>query len=141
MLILHPGTMARNHDGSAPLPSLYDQGQAAREQQAQTRLTQLAAGAVTGRPWRPASVPPAAVDLLQFALWRSSDMQSDDLLHALALVPAARAEVDQLEAGLLFTARAAGLTWAQIASAMGFRSPQACQQHHTRLAARQDREP
>lgn len=132
--------MARNHDGSPQRQSLDDQGQAAREQQAQTRLTELAAGAVTERPWRPASVPPAAVDLVQFALWRSADLQPDDLLSALALVSAAHAEVDQIEAGLLFTARGAGLTWAQIASAMGFRSPQACQQHHTRLAARQDRE-
>ena len=132
--------MARNDDGSSQPQSLADQGQAAREQQAQTRLTELAVGAVTERPWRPASVPPSAVDLLQFALWRSADLHPDDLLHALALVPAAHAEVDQLEAGLLFSARAAGLTWAQIASAMGFRSPQACQQHHTRLTARQDRD-
>lgn len=132
--------MVGNHDGSPQPSPLDDQGQAAREQQAQTRLTELAAGVVTERPWRPASVPPAAVDLVQFALWRSADLQPDDLLRALALVPAARAEVDQLEAGLLFTARAAGLTWAQIASAMGFRSPQACQQHHTRLAARQERD-
>jgi hypothetical protein len=139
-LILHPRAVVRNHDDSPRGASPDDQGQAAREQQARTRLTELAAGAVTERPWRPAPVPPAAVDLVQFALWRSADLQPDDLLHALALVPAARAEVDGLEAGLLFTARAAGLTWAQIASAMGFRSPQACQQHHTRLTARQDRE-
>lgn len=85
-------------------------------------------------------MPPAAVDLLHVALWRSADLQPDDLLCALTLVPAAHAEVDQLEAGLLFTARAAGLTWAQMATAMGLRSPQACQQHHTRLAARQDRD-
>ncbi|MDN5851791.1 MAG: SANT/Myb-like DNA-binding domain-containing protein [Actinomycetia bacterium] len=130
--------MARNHDDSPQSQPLDDQGQAAREQQAQARLTELAAGVVTARPWRPASVPPAAVDLVQFALWRSADLQPDDLLPALTLVPAAHAEVDGLEAGLLFTARGAGLTWAQIASAMGFRSPQACQQHYTRLAARQE---
>lgn len=131
--------MARNHHGDSPRPSpLDDQQDAEREQQAQTRLAELAAGAVTARPWRPASVPPAAVDLAQFALWRSADLQPNDLLHALTLVPAARAEVDGLETGLLFTARGAGLTWAQIASAMGFRSPQACQQHYSRLASRQD---
>jgi hypothetical protein len=138
--MLHRRAMVRNHDDSPEPRSFDDQGQAAREQQAQTRLTELASGAVTERPWRPASVPPAAVDLLQVALWRSADLQPEDLLHALALVPAAHAEVDQLEAGLLFTARAAGLTWAQIAAAMGFNSPQACQQHHTRLMARQDRD-
>ncbi len=130
--------MARNHDDPSQSHPLDDQAQAAREHQAQARLTELAAGAVTARPWRPAAVPPAAVDLAQFALWRSADLHPDDLLHALTLLPAAHAEVDGLESGLLFTARSAGLTWAQIASAMGFRSPQACQQHYTRLAARQD---
>lgn len=132
--------MDGNRDGSPQPRPLDDQGQAARERRAQERLSELAAGVVTERPWRPAPVPPAAVDLVQFALWRAADLQPDDLLRALALVPAARAEVDGIEAGLLFTARGAGLTWAQIASAMGFRSPQACQQHLTRLVARQDRE-
>jgi hypothetical protein len=131
--------MVGNHGEDSPeLDPLDDHGQAARERQAQARLTELAAEAVTARPWRPAPVPPAAVDLVQFALWRAADLQPEDLLRALTLVPAAHAEVDGLEAGLLFTARAAGLTWAQIASAMGFRSPQACQQHYTRLASRQD---
>ena len=46
------------------------------------------------------------------------------------------AEVEGLEAGLLFVARSAGLTWAQIAEAMGFNSPQACQQHFSRLTTR-----
>lgn len=115
-----------------------DSAQAEREQKAQTHLTELAAEAITARPWRPSPVPPSAVDLAQFALWRSADLQPDDLLRALTLVPAARAEVEGLEAGLLFTARSAGLTWAQIAYAMGFKSPQACQQHSTRLAERQD---
>lgn len=129
--------MARNHDDPHDL-GVDEQGQAAHEQQAQQRLTELAAGSVGGRPWRPDPSPPAAVDLVQYALWRAADLQPEDLLHALTLVPAAHAEVDGLEAGLLFIARSAGLTWAQIASAMGFRSPQACQQHFTRLAARQD---
>jgi hypothetical protein len=84
-------------------------------------------------------MPPAAIELAQFALWRSADLTPDDLLSALALLPAARAEVEGLETGLLFTAKAAGLTWAQIAEAMGFRSPQACQQHYTRLTTRQGR--
>ncbi len=131
--------MDRNHHHDSPQPApVDDQGDAAREQQAQARLTELAKGWVTPRPWRPAPIPAAAVDLVQFALWRCSDLPPEDLLHALTLVPAARAEVDGLEAGLLFTARSAGLTWAQIASAMGFRSPQACQQHYARLATRQD---
>lgn len=115
-----------------------DNVQAERERRAQTRLAELAQGAIVPRPWRPAPVPPSAGDLAHFALWRSDALEADDLLQALTLLPAARAEVEGLEAGLLFTARSAGLTWAQIAQAMGFRSPQACQQHYTRLTARQD---
>jgi hypothetical protein len=86
-------------------------------------------------------MPPSAVDLTQLALWRSAELTPADLLDALALLRAARAEVDGAEAALLFTARSAGLTWAQIADAMGFRSPQACQQHFTRLTNRQGTEP
>lgn len=80
------------------------------------------------------------MDLAHFALWRAADLGPEDLLSALALLPAARAEVEGLEAGLLFVARSAGLTWAQMAEAMGFNSPQACQQHYTRLTARQGAE-
>ncbi len=114
-----------------------DHAQARREQEARDRLLALGADELPARPWRPAPVPPSAVDLAHFALWRSAGLAPEDLLHALALLPAARAEVEGLEAGLLFTARGAGLTWAQIADAMGFNSPQACQQHYNRLTARQ----
>lgn len=112
-----------------------DQAQARREHDAQDRLLELGADTLVSRPWRQ-SMPPTAVDLTQFALWRSADLTPDDLLSALALLPAARAEVEGVETGLLFTAKAAGLTWAQIAEAMGFRSPQACQQHYNRLTTR-----
>lgn len=115
-----------------------DQGRARREKAAQDRLLALGAAGLAARPWRPEPIPPTAVDLTQFALWHSADLTPDDLRHALALLPAARAEVDGVETGLLFAARSAGLTWAQIAEAMGFRSPQACQQHFTRLTTRQD---
>lgn len=126
-------------DANDPTPSPdADQDQARREQDAHHRLLEQGADAIEARPWRPAPIPPSAVDIAQFALWRSADLAPEDLLSALALLPAARAEVEGLEAGLLFTARGAGLTWAQIAAAMGFNSPQACQQHFTRLAARQD---
>lgn len=127
------------------MPRKYDIAQAAhddhalagRQQDATDRLLGLGAKALDARPWRPAPVPPSATDLAQFALWRSAALPPEDLLHALALLPAARAEAEGLESGLLFTARSAGLTWAQIAEAMGFNSPQACQQHFNRLAERQ----
>lgn len=80
---------------------------------------------------------PSAVELTQYALWQSSDLSPAELLGALSLLPVARAEVENTEVGLLFAARSEGLTWAQIAEAMGFRSPQACQQYVNRLSARQ----
>lgn len=113
-----------------------DQARARQEDEARARLLRAGGDEIGDRPWRPAPVPPSAVDLAQLALWRSAQLGPEDLLAALTLVPAARAEVDGLEDALLFVARSAGLTWAQIAEAMGFNSPQACQQHYTRLSAR-----
>ncbi len=114
-----------------------DQQRAQREQDASAALVRQGASELAARPWRQAPAGPSAVDLTQFALWRSPDLAPDDILSALTLLPAARAEVVGLETGLLFVARGAGLTWAQIADAMGFNSPQACQQHYDRLADRQ----
>ena len=114
-----------------------DQDRARRESDARERLRGLGADEIAARPWRPAPIPASAVDLAHFALWRSGAMTPEAVLSALALLPAARAEVEGLEAGLLFTARASGLTWALIADAMGFNSPQACQQYFNRIAARQ----
>ncbi|GLZ78539.1 hypothetical protein Afil01_33460 [Actinorhabdospora filicis] len=118
-----------------------DHAQAQREREAVDRLRALGADELERRPWRPAPAPQTAVDLTQFALWRAADLTPEDLLAALALLPAARAEVEGAEIGLLFSARGAGLTWAQIAEATGFNSPQACQQYFTRLTARQDERP
>ncbi len=127
--------MERKHQLDQPAES--DHARARREEEAQDRLLARGAAGLAARPWRPAPYPPTAVELTQFALWRSADLAPDDVLNALALLPAARAEVEGVETGLLLTARTAGLTWAQIAEAMGFRSPQACQQHFTRLTTRQ----
>ncbi|MBB2914410.1 hypothetical protein FHS43_005722 [Streptosporangium becharense] len=128
--------MSRKHDIAHTVHT--DHLRARREQDARERLLSLGADALDARPWRPSPAPPSAVDLAQFAVWRWADLGPEDILSALALLPAARAEVEGLEAALLFTARSAGLTWAQMAHAMGFNSPQACQQRYTRLTARQD---
>ncbi|MEU6408013.1 DNA-binding protein [Microbispora sp. NPDC046933] len=114
-----------------------DHVQAQRERDARERLLDLGADELDARPWRPSPAPPSAVDLVQFAVWRNADLDPEDILSALALLPSARAEVEGLESALLFIARSAGLTWAQMARVMGFNSAQACQQHYTRLAARQ----
>jgi hypothetical protein len=136
--------------GQAGGPASARHAEAQREFAATRHVLEAGAGALEPRPWRPAPAPPSAVDLAHFALWSSGqaagadpagahvDRGQDDatLLSGLALLPAARAEVEGLEAGLLFMARSHGLTWAQIAEAMGFRSPQACQQHFARLTGR-----
>lgn len=129
--------MERKHD--LEQRSGDDLAQAQRERDARGRLLDKGADTLEPRPWQPAPTPPSAVDLTQYALWRSSELTPDELLGALALLPAARAEVEGVEVGVLFTARNEGLTWAQIAEAMGFRSPQACQQYVNRLTARQDK--
>ena len=57
---------------------------------------------------------------------------------ALTLLPHVRAELDETELGLLTMARGRGLTWLEIAEALGLGSAQAAQQRHDRLAARLD---
>lgn len=114
-----------------------DHAQAGSGRDAQGRLLDKGADKLEPRPWQHDADSPSTVDLTQYALWRSSELTSDELLGALSLLPTARAEVENVEVGLLFVARSEGLTWAQIAQAMGFRSPQACQQYVNRLSARQ----
>jgi hypothetical protein len=115
-----------------------DQGQAAREARARRRLLGAGAASLPRAPWLHGRQPPSAVDLIQYALWRSrtGDADEDDLLAALTLLPAARAEVDQVEAAVLFTARAHGLAWSRISRAMGLGSAQAAQQRFDRVTGR-----
>lgn len=115
-----------------------DQERAAREAESRKRLLDAAGDAIPRAPWLHDAQPPAALDLIQFAAWRAdiSRLSGADLLAALTLLPAARAEVDQLETALFFTARAQGISWARISRAMGLRSPQAAQQRFGRVAGR-----
>jgi hypothetical protein len=115
-----------------------DHRQAARESDARRRLLGAGAAALSRPPWLHRSQPPAAVDLIQFALWRghTGDVDEDSVLAALTLLPAARAEVDQVEAALLLTARAHGLSWPRISRALGLASAQAAQQRFDRVTGR-----
>ena len=103
---------------------------------------ELGPGRLEPRPWQPPPVPPSATDLIHAFLWWSGrtpaagPSRRTGALAALELLAAARAELDQLETSLLFTARGLDLTWGQIARAMGLHSPQASQQRLDRLQAR-----
>jgi hypothetical protein len=125
-----------------------DQRAAQREREARELLLAAGADGLERRPWQPEPVPPSAVELIRFFLWQSGSAafeaaedceKIERALAALGLLRAARAEIDQLETGLMFAARGQGLTWAQMAGALGLNSPQACQQRLDRLLSRGDR--
>ncbi|WP_461024590.1 hypothetical protein [Thalassiella azotivora] len=128
-----------------------DHEQAAAERSARTHLAARGAGDLPHRPWLAPSQPADAGDLARFALWRADgpdrgrddghgderdDPRDDDVLAGLRLLSAARQELDGTEAGLLFLARARGITWARIGEALGLRSSQAAQQRLDRLVHR-----
>ncbi|MFD8522734.1 DNA-binding protein [Streptomyces capillispiralis] len=92
--------------------------------------------------------PHEAVRLVSFllsgaALREDGEPEVDraDITAALSLVPRARAEMDELEVGLLQMARGRGMTWPEIAFGLGLRSPQAARQRYERLAGRTDTDP
>ena len=115
-----------------------DQQQSAREQSSRKRLLDAGASALPRAPWLHRSQPPSAVDLVRFAVWRGQgdDVKDEEVMAALTLLPAARAEMEQLETALLFTARAQGLSWGRISQAMGLGSAQAALQRFDRLTGR-----
>lgn len=99
-----------------------------------------AGGAGLGsRPWQTSGQPPSDGDLVRFAVWAARHEAGTDVAvvtAGLQLLSSARAELDQVEAGLLFAARAAGMTWPQIADALGLASAQAAQQRLNRVLGR-----
>lgn len=64
------------------------------------------------------------------------ELDADDFSAALALTPWVRAELDETELGLITMARGRGLTWLQVAQALGLTSAQAAQQRFDRLTRR-----
>lgn len=120
-----------------------DHEESTRRADARKRLLAVGGDAIPRAPWLPESAHPEAIALIQFAAWRvaSSRPSGPELLAALALLPDARAEIDQIEATLLRAARAHGLSWSRISHAMGLRSPQAAQQRLSRVGGRADANP
>jgi len=112
-----------------------------RERAARDWLTARGGHELPRFPWLASGQPHDAGTLIRHTLWRANTRHGEldvpaDLRAALTLLAAARSELDQLEAGLLFAARAEGLTWVQIAEALGLRTAQAAQQRHDRVVAR-----
>ncbi|WEV26570.1 DNA-binding protein [Streptomyces sp. 71268] len=64
------------------------------------------------------------------------EVDHTDITAALTLIPLARGEMDELEAGLLQMARGRGMTWPEIAFGLGLGTPQAARQRYERLLAR-----
>ena len=119
-----------------------DAAEALRQTQATRMLLDRGASDLPPRPWLGERQPPSAADLLQHVLWRANGpgrgeaVDALDVRAGLALISAARAEMDGLETALLFLARTEGLTWAQIAQSLGLRSAQAAQQRLDRLSGK-----
>jgi hypothetical protein len=120
-----------------------DQRQSSREQSSRQHLLDAGASSLPRAPWLHPAQPPSAVDLVRFAVWRGQSDEVDDeevddgeVVAALSLLPAARAEMEQLETAVLFTARARGLSWGMISRAMGLGSAQAALQRFDRLTGR-----
>lgn len=115
-----------------------DHERAARERSARQYLMDAGASELPRAPWLHRSQPPSSIDLVRFAVWRGQigKITEDDVEAAITLLPAVRAEVEQLESAMLFTARAEGLSWGRISRGMGLGSAQAALQRFDRLAGR-----
>jgi len=126
---LNPG-LARAHREYASLLRITERHAATEEQR-----SRQAHPSVLG--------PHEAVRMVSFLL--SGAVQPDDgepevdqadIVAALSLVPQARAQADDLEAGLIQMARGRGMTWQEIAFGLGLGTPQAARQRYERLAVR-----
>lgn len=95
---------------------------------------------LSARPWQHPEQPVSDCDLVRLAAWEASNesVGTDVVTAGLGLISTARAELDQVEAGLLFAARAAGITFQEMAMALGLGSGQAAQQRMSRVLGRLD---
>ncbi|MBM2623914.1 DNA-binding protein [Actinoplanes sp. LDG1-06] len=66
------------------------------------------------------------------------DLDHDDVVAALTLLPSVRADLDSTELALLKIARSRGMTWQDIAFGLGLNTPQAAKQRYERLETRSE---
>lgn len=128
------------------LPTDPDQERAVRVDAALSRLAERHAGSDEARRRQDLSGLVAAHEAVRLVSLigggavpraeREAAVDRADLVAAMTLLPVVRAEVEELEASLLFLARSEGMTWAQIAFALGLRSAQAAQQRAERVVGR-----
>lgn len=118
--------------------SIDDQSSARILDQARAVANEAGATELERRPWQRPGQPASDLDLVRFVAWQARNPETDrDVLAAgLRLLGSARAEVDQIEAALLFAARAAGMTFQEIGPLLGVGSGQAAQQRMSRVMAR-----
>lgn len=118
----------------------HDQTDAASLDSARAVLRHVGGADLAPRPWQHGAQPAGDADLVRLAAWRASDASvgSEVVTAGLGLLAAARAELDQVEAALLFAARGAGMTYQEIAAALGLGSGQAAQQRMARVLSRAD---
>ncbi|MEU8242591.1 DNA-binding protein [Actinoplanes missouriensis] len=117
-----------------------DAVRAEREEAALERLVERFVGRPSGAGAR-LSTGPTAFDAIRSTIQSANETEPPvvdeiDLMSALTLLPRVRAELDGLEAALLFLARERGMSWAEIAFGMGLGSPQAAQQRSERTQQR-----
>ncbi|TIC87752.1 hypothetical protein E8D34_08750 [Nocardioides sp. GY 10113] len=117
-----------------------DQRNAEAIDRARASLRAAGAEELPPQPWQHTGQPASDADLVRYAAWRARkpDVDIDIVTSGIRLLESARAELDQIEAALLFAARTAGVTWPNLSDALGLRSAQAAQQRLTRVAARLD---
>ncbi|MFH8447814.1 DNA-binding protein [Streptomyces fungicidicus] len=141
--------MAQNTSEETDDPFTQPSSDAARVQRTHASLFRIAERHAATDEQRRRQVHPGvigpheAVRLVAFLLSGAAlpedgepEVDRADITAALSLVPRARAEMDELEAGLLQMARGRGMTWPEIAFGLGLRSPQAARQRYERLADR-----
>jgi hypothetical protein len=147
-----PDPSTPSHPSSPSDPFTPPSADEARAQRTYTSLFRIAErhAATDGQRRRQAHPqvlgPHEAVRLVSFllsgaALLEDGEPEVDraDITAALSLVPSARAEMDELEVGLLEMARGRGMTWPEIAFGLGLQTPQAARQRYERLASRTER--
>lgn len=90
-------------------------------------------------PNGPRTGPGSLVGRVLWALDEDSwkpHVEDDDVLDAIELLSALRAEADRREHRIIAEARRRGVTWREVAEALGQTSAQAVQQRHERQGER-----